>query len=81
MVLEDLLNLFYPRLCAGCQTALVRGEAVICLCCQADLPKTGFEKISDNPVAQLFWAELKFNSQPHFAASIKAESCSILCIS
>jgi len=55
MLLDDFLSLFYPSLCAGCQTALVRGEEVICLECMADLPKTGYEKISDNPVAQLFW--------------------------
>jgi len=54
-LLDDFLSLFYPRLCAGCQTSLVRGEEVICLGCLADLPKTGFEKITDNPVAQLFW--------------------------
>jgi ComF family protein len=55
MILEDFLSLFYPRLCAGCQTSLVRGEEVICLGCQVDLPKTGFEKFADNPVSQLFW--------------------------
>ena len=55
MLFEDFLSLFYPRLCAGCQTALVRGEEVICLGCLADLPKTGFEKVPVNPVAQLFW--------------------------
>lgn len=52
---SDFLALFYPRLCAGCQATLVRGEEVICLGCQADLPKTGFEKVKDNPVSQLFW--------------------------
>jgi ComF family protein len=55
MLLNDFLALFYPRLCSGCHTALVRGEDVLCLGCLADLPKTGFEKKSDNPVAQLFW--------------------------
>ena len=61
MLLDDFLSLFYPRLCAGCHAPLVRGEEVICLGCLADLPKTGFEKIPDNPVAQLFWgrAEIK----------------------
>jgi ComF family protein len=55
MLFDDFIALFYPRLCAGCQTALVRGEDILCLGCLADLPKTGFEKASDNPVAQLFW--------------------------
>lgn len=55
MLLDDFLSLFYPRLCAGCRAPLVRGEEVICLGCLADLPKTGFEQLPDNPVAQLFW--------------------------
>ena len=61
MLLDDFVSLFYPRLCAGCQTALVKGEEVLCIGCLSDLPKTGFEKISDNPVSQLFWgrAEIK----------------------
>jgi ComF family protein len=54
---EDFMALFFPRLCAGCQATLVRGEEVICLGCQVDLPKTGFEKVADNPVAQLFWGK------------------------
>lgn len=58
----DFLALFYPRLCAGCQASLVRGEEVICLGCLMDLPKTGFEKMADNPVAKLFWgrADIQF---------------------
>ncbi len=54
-LLDDLLSLFYPRLCAGCETPLVKGEEILCLGCMADLPKTGFEKTADNPVAQIFW--------------------------
>ena len=53
--LSDFVSLFYPHLCAGCDTTLVNGEEIICLNCLADLPKTGFEKVPDNPVAQLFW--------------------------
>jgi len=61
MFLDDFVSLFYPRLCAGCQTALFKGEEVLCLSCLSDLPKTGFEKTKDNPISQLFWgrAEIK----------------------
>jgi ComF family protein len=59
MLLDDFLSLFYPSLCAGCQTALVRGETVICLECMSDLPKTGYEKILENQVAQLFWGRVE----------------------
>ena len=68
MLLEDFLSLFYPRLCKGCQTSLVRGESVICLCCQADLPKTGFEKMTDNPVAQLFWGRTEIQLATAFCS-------------
>lgn len=68
MLLEDFLSLFYPRLCKGCQTSLVRGESVICLGCQADLPKTGFEKLSDNPVAQLFWGRTEIQMATAFCS-------------
>lgn len=66
MLLDDFLSLFYPRLCAGCHTALVRGEEEICLNCLSDLPKTGFEKITDNPVAQLFWGRVEINLATSF---------------
>jgi ComF family protein len=45
---EDLLSIFYPRLCLGCDAPLVRVEKYICLHCQADLPETGFHKMPDN---------------------------------
>ncbi len=51
---DDLLALFYPRLCAGCGTSLVIGENVLCLNCLADLPRTGFHQFKENPVYQIF---------------------------
>lgn len=51
---DDLLSLFYPRLCAGCGTSLVLGESVLCLNCLADLPRTGFHHLKENPVYQIF---------------------------
>ncbi len=66
MLLDDFIALFYPRLCAGCHTALVRGEDVLCLGCLIDLPKTGFEKQPDNPVAQLFWGRVNIRMATSF---------------
>lgn len=53
-VFTDLFNLFFPLLCAGCNTPLVRGEDVLCLGCLADLPKTHFASYTANPVAEIF---------------------------
>jgi competence protein ComFC len=51
---DDLLSLFYPRLCAGCGTSLIIGEEILCLNCLADLPRTGFHQFKENPVYQIF---------------------------
>lgn len=51
---DDFVSLFYPRLCAGCKTSLVRGEDVICLNCLADLPRTNYHQIQENPIYQIF---------------------------
>ena len=67
-IINDFLSLFYPNLCAGCHTALIKGEEVICLNCLADLPKTGYEKKTDNPVSQLFWGRVKVEQATAFCS-------------
>ena len=52
--LDDLISLFYPKLCAGCTTSLVKGEEVLCLNCLADLPRTNYHLCNENPVFQTF---------------------------
>ena len=51
---DDLISLFYPQLCAGCNSPLVKGEEVLCLNCLADLPRTNYHFNRENPVSQLF---------------------------
>lgn len=51
---DDLISLFYPQLCAGCNTSLVNGEDVLCLHCLADLPRTNYHLFPENPVFQIF---------------------------
>ena len=45
---QGLLHLFYPRLCAGCRSALSRTEQVLCLGCMLELPRTAYHHIPDN---------------------------------
>lgn len=59
-VFEDLLSLFFPRLCAGCNTPLVKGEDLLCLNCLVDLPKNNFTDGKDNPFAQSFIGRINF---------------------
>lgn len=51
---DDLISLFYPRLCAGCNTPLMKGEEILCLNCLADLPRTNYHFYENNPVYQIF---------------------------
>lgn len=52
--LNNLLSLFYPRLCVGCGDALQQNEEHLCLNCMLHLPETNFHKESDNPLSNIF---------------------------
>ncbi len=52
---DDFISLLFPRLCYGCGTQLMRNENLICTGCYVVIPRTGYHKVADNPVAQLFW--------------------------
>lgn len=52
---EDLIALAYPRLCAACNTALMRDEEIVCLACKYSLPQTNFHAIKNNLIEQVFW--------------------------
>lgn len=61
-ILNDFLNLFFPRLCLLCKTRLVEGEKHICLPCLCDLPLTRFTEWNENQAAQLFTGTFPFIS-------------------
>ena len=54
----DLLHLFYPHLCAGCQTDLLSVHDPVCPLCIASLPETGFENIAGNPIEKIFYGRI-----------------------
>jgi len=57
MILNNLLNLFFPKLCVICNNPLIEDEEQVCLSCICDLPHTNFHVQEDNPVVNLFAAE------------------------
>lgn len=59
---RDLLSLFYPELCPSCSSLLNRDEKTICLSCRFLMPKTGYETVTDNPVARMFWGRVRLNA-------------------
>lgn len=61
-LLDHVLDLFYPTICAGCSEALVGGEQVLCLSCSLDLPFTRFHDDQDNVVEQRLKGRFEFEA-------------------
>ena len=52
--INNLLQLFYPRLCLYCDKRLTEDEQFLCLHCFCELPRTHYHRRPDNPVLKLF---------------------------
>lgn len=61
-LLENIVSLLYPEVCAACGNVLFRQENTICTKCHYLLPKTGYENQADNPLAQIFWGRAAFHA-------------------
>lgn len=57
-LLNDLLNFFFPECCAACEEVLLKGEYIICTSCLMEMPVTGYESESENPVMKQFWGRV-----------------------
>jgi len=60
--LEDLLHLFYPRLCLACGKNVPSYEEDICVSCKATLPETNFHLQKENPFTDRFWGRFEFET-------------------
>jgi ComF family protein len=57
--LNGLLHLIFPRVCPCCNQYLPRGQQVVCLPCERQLPFTDYHwHPSDNPFVDRFWGRL-----------------------
>ena len=57
---QDFVALFFPDLCAGCQSSLVKHETALCIQCIYHLPRTNFHLDPQNPIARTFWGRFPF---------------------
>ncbi len=55
---SELINLFFPEVCAACNNGLFHGERVLCTHCLFHLPRTGFHNLVGNPVEKQFWGKV-----------------------
>jgi ComF family protein len=57
-MLKHLLNLFFPKSCAGCHSFLLSDEKVICTQCRHEIPLTNHHTIEHNEVMQKFYGRI-----------------------
>ncbi len=63
---QYLINLFFPKCCAGCSSFLLADEVVICTQCRHEIPLTNHHSIEDNEVMKKFYGRIPLE----FASSL-----------
>ncbi len=57
-MITDLIDIFFPEVCAGCEIFLYSGEQTICTTCRHELPLTLHHQQRDNEVYRRFYGRL-----------------------
>jgi ComF family protein len=57
-IFMSAVDLFYPHICTGCGSDLLKEDNLLCLRCINDLPHTNFAAFPGNPVEKYFWGRL-----------------------
>jgi ComF family protein len=55
---QSLLHLAFPHICQGCGTDVIDTKHQLCIRCLAAMPRTDFQKYSENPIERIFWGRL-----------------------
>ncbi|MGM0377502.1 MAG: ComF family protein [Bacteroidota bacterium] len=64
--LSGFSALLFPVICKSCGETSPSSGQVLCRSCEADLPRTRFERDAGNPVVQMFWGRARLE----FATSV-----------
>jgi ComF family protein len=57
-MLKHLLNLFFPKSCAGCSSFLLKNELVICTQCRFEIPLTNHHNIEENEMVKKLYGRV-----------------------
>jgi len=57
-IVTPTLHLFYPHICTGCGSDLLKENNLLCLRCINDLPHTNFAPYNNNPAEKVFWGRI-----------------------
>ncbi len=55
---HDFLNLLYPRMCYGCETALLNNEKILCTPCLHSIPIADHHLENGNAVEKIFYGRI-----------------------
>ena len=55
---QSLVNLFFPKVCAGCKSFLLQNENVICTSCRHEIPLTNHHKNTNNEALNKFYGKV-----------------------
>lgn len=55
---ESILNLFFPKVCAGCEAFLVQNEKIICTSCRHNIPLTNHCFQLENDMSKRFYGRI-----------------------
>lgn len=59
---NSILNLFYPKVCSGCNQMLLQNEIVICTICRHEIPLTNHHKVIENENYKRFFGRIELQS-------------------
>ncbi|MBD3582133.1 ComF family protein [Flavobacterium selenitireducens] len=66
-MLHALLNLFFPPVCAGCDSLLLQNESVICSGCRHEIPLTNHHLQPQNEASTKFFGRIPVESVTAFS--------------
>ena len=55
---ESIINLFFPKVCSGCNSFLLSNENVICTVCRYDIPLTNHHLNPENDAFKKFYGRI-----------------------
>jgi ComF family protein len=57
-MIQSLINLFFPRVCCGCDSILLSDEIVLCTLCRHEIPLTNFHNNPNNEAVTKFYGKV-----------------------
>lgn len=58
-VFKSIINLFFPKVCAGCRQILQTNEVVFCSKCRHEMPLTQYHLDSENEATKKFYGKVE----------------------